>query len=171
MLRNLARPLITFGKITTTLARAKEASRFTEKLITVAKRAHLAAGQMKDEKQKKARIIHAIRIVYSDLRSHGLARKVVYDLAERFKNTQGGYTRIIKLGAFRWAGKGYGDVAFNRLGDNGQKAILQFTQLKDRKEEMESAMVGAEFRGDVAVKQAAAVAAKGKGKPKEAKAK
>lgn len=171
MLRNLARPLVTFGKITTTLQRAKETSRFVEKLITVAKRAHKAAAGLKDEKQKKARIVHAIRLIFSVLRSHNLARKVVNDLAKRFENTPGGYTRIIKLGAFRWAGKGYGDVAFNRLGDNGQKVILQFTQLKDRKEEMKSAMVGKEYRREAEVEKAAAAAAKEKGKPKETNAK
>jgi hypothetical protein len=51
-----------------------------------------------------------------------VAHKIVNDVARRFTDRQGGYTRIVRLGGSRWDGDGRGLYAFNRLGDNGSKA-------------------------------------------------
>ena len=71
-----------------------------------------------------------------------LASKIIDDVAKRFGDRQGGYTRVVKLGGSRWDGDGRGLYAFNRLGDNGRKAIWELVVHKDREEEMKAAGVG-----------------------------
>ena len=86
MLRNLVTDLFREGRITTTDTRAKEARRQAEKMITLAKRGDL----------------HARRQVLA----------YVYDeIAPKYEDRQGGYTRILKLGP--------------RQGDNAEMAFLE----------------------------------------------
>lgn len=80
LLRSLSEALFTKEKITTTLARAKEVSRFSEKLITRGKRKNLAAERD-----------------LSKLFSDKLTRKIINEIAPRYAQRQGGYTRITKL--------------------------------------------------------------------------
>jgi hypothetical protein len=68
-----------------------------------------------------------------------LAKKIIDDVAKRFGDRPGGYTRVVKLGGSRWDGDGRGQYAFNRLGDNGKKAIWELIVRKDRDEELRSA--------------------------------
>ncbi len=68
-----------------------------------------------------------------------LAKKIIDDVAKRFTDRPGGYTRVVKLGGSRWDGDGRGQFAFNRLGDNGKKAIWELVVRKDRDEELRSA--------------------------------
>ena len=68
-----------------------------------------------------------------------LAKKIIDDVAKRFGDRQGGYTRVVKLGGSRWDGDGRGLYAFNRLGDNGKKAIWELVVRKDRDEELRAA--------------------------------
>jgi large subunit ribosomal protein L17 len=82
MLRNSVTSLLDKGKITTTETRAKDISRIAEKMITLGKR----------------RDLHARRQVGSYLMTDAVAHKVFNDLAPRFSNRQGGYTRMIKAG-------------------------------------------------------------------------
>jgi len=82
MLRNLATSFLENGKLSTTVTRAKEVRRLVEKLITLGKRGDL----------------HARRQVEATLYSTSTCKKVFTDLATRFKERPGGYTRIIRLG-------------------------------------------------------------------------
>lgn len=82
MYRNLIGELFRHEKITTTEAKAKEIRGQAEKLITLGKRGDL----------------HARRLVQARLFDADLVDKVFHDIAPRYANRPGGYTRIIKLG-------------------------------------------------------------------------
>jgi large subunit ribosomal protein L17 len=79
---NLAGALIEHGRIKTTEAKAKEVRPFVEQMITLGKRGDLAAQR------------HAVAV----LRSKPLVRKLFAEVAPRFADRPGGYTRIVKLG-------------------------------------------------------------------------
>ena len=89
MLGNMAVALIKHEQIQTTLPKAKELSPFVDKLITLGKKGDLAS-------RKKA---------YSILPEKKWASKIFDELSERYKERDGGYTRVLKAG-FR-----YGDSA------------------------------------------------------------
>jgi large subunit ribosomal protein L17 len=82
LLRTLASELIIHEKIVTTQARAKEAQSLAEKMITYGKKGTL----------------HHRRLALAELPNEGIVKKVFNDLAPRYFNRPGGYTRIIKLG-------------------------------------------------------------------------
>ena len=82
MLANMAASLIKYERIQTTDAKAKALRPFVEKLITFGKRGDL----------------HARRLVISRLRDKEATRKLFEDIAPRFDERHGGYTRILKVG-------------------------------------------------------------------------
>jgi large subunit ribosomal protein L17 len=97
LLNGLMVALIEQEKIETTLAKAKELRSFIEPIITKA----------------KTGTIHSRRIVLSRLMNNDIQTKKVFDtLAPKYKNTNGGYTRVIKLPS--------------RLGDGAQMAVIEF---------------------------------------------
>jgi large subunit ribosomal protein L17 len=79
---NLACALIEHGRIKTTEAKAKEVRPIVEEMITLGKRGDLAAHR------------HAVRF----LRSKEIAHKLFSEVAPRFAERPGGYTRIVKIG-------------------------------------------------------------------------
>ena len=79
---NLAGALIEHGRIQTTEAKAKAVKPFAEKMITLGKRGDL----------------HARRQALSELRSQDVVHRLFADVAPRFAERPGGYTRIVKLG-------------------------------------------------------------------------
>lgn len=89
MFKNMAAALIKHEQIVTTLPKAKELRPVVEKMITLAKRGDL----------------HARRLAYARLRDEAMTKKLFEVLADRYKDRQGGYTRVLKAG-FR-----YGDAA------------------------------------------------------------
>ena len=95
----MLRAMVTFrmenGKIETTVTRAKEVRSMAEKMITVAKKGDL----------------HSKRQVYSYITKETVAKKVIDELAPKYKETNGGYTRIIKTGP--------------RRGDAAEMAIIE----------------------------------------------
>ena len=93
---NLAGALITHGRIETTEAKAKAVRPYAEKLITLGKRGDL----------------HARRQAMAELRSNDVVHKLFADIAPRFSERNGGYTRVVKLGP--------------RQGDAAQMALLEF---------------------------------------------
>ena len=121
--RNIVQSLFIYGRIITTEAKAKEFRGTAEHLITLGKVGDLPA---------RRRILRTVQ----DPR---LAKKIIDDVAKRFGDRPGGYTRVVKLGGSRWDGDGRGHYAFNRLGDNGKKAIWELVVRKDRDEELRSA--------------------------------
>jgi large subunit ribosomal protein L17 len=79
---NLAGALIEHGRIQTTEAKAKAVKPLAEKLITLGKRGDL----------------HARRQALAALRSNDVVHRLFADIAPRFSDRPGGYTRIVKLG-------------------------------------------------------------------------
>jgi large subunit ribosomal protein L17 len=112
-LRNLVTNLIEKERIQTTLLRAKAARPLAERLITLGKRDSL----------------HARRQAASFLQTPNATKKLFADLAPRFADRPGGYTRIIRVG---W-----------RIGDGAELAILEFIgsdlKKKDKKQKREKA--------------------------------
>ena len=82
MFRNMSASLIKHEQITTTLAKAKELRPYVEKLITLAKKGGLSNR----------------RLAQSRLMDDAQLKKLFDTLAERYKDRNGGYTRVIKAG-------------------------------------------------------------------------
>ncbi|HCU08106.1 MAG: 50S ribosomal protein L17 [Eubacteriales bacterium] len=85
MLRNLVTDLLREGRIQTTECRAKEARREAEKMITLGKRGDL----------------HARRQVLAYVVDEDVVTKLFDEIAPRYEERNGGYTRILKLGPRR----------------------------------------------------------------------
>ena len=98
LLRGLVTDTLKYGKIETTVFRAKEAKRFVDKMITLGKKGDLAA------KRRAMSFIYDEDDVYS----------LFNDIAPKFEARNGGYTRIIRLG--------------NRKGDGAETAILELVE-------------------------------------------
>jgi large subunit ribosomal protein L17 len=82
LFRNMAAALIKHEQITTTVPKAKELRPYIEKLITLAKRGGLSNR----------------RLAHSRLMDEAQEKKLFEVLAERYKDRNGGYTRIVKAG-------------------------------------------------------------------------
>ena len=87
--------LLEKGKIETTVTRAKEVRSMAEKMITTAKQDNL----------------HSKRQVYSFITKESVAKKVFDEIAPNYKEKNGGYTRIVKIGP--------------RRGDAAEMAIIE----------------------------------------------
>ena len=85
MLRNLVTDLLREGRIQTTEFRAKEARRQAEKIITLGKRGDL----------------HARRQAMAYIYDESVVTKLFEEIAPKYADRQGGYTRILKLGPRR----------------------------------------------------------------------
>jgi large subunit ribosomal protein L17 len=116
---NLAGALIEHGRIRTTEAKAKAVKPFAEKMITLGKRGDL----------------HARRQALAALRSNDVVHRLFADVAPRFADRPGGYTRIVRIGP--------------RQGDAAEMVYLElvdyeptpspFALARARREEAESA--------------------------------
>ena len=124
--RNIVTSLFTYGRIVTTLHKAKAFRGTAERMITLGK----AGG------------LHNFRRILRTVQDKQVAKKIVDDLAKRFADRPGGYTRVIKLGGCRWDGDGRGVYAARRLGDNGPKAIWELVVRRDVDDELKSAGKG-----------------------------
>ena len=91
LLRNQAEALLAHERIETTVPKAKELRPFVERLITIAKRGVKA-------NDPKGVTLSARRLVMRDLLNETVVTKLFDDLAPRFMDRPGGYTRILKLG-------------------------------------------------------------------------
>lgn len=109
LMRSLAASLFKHEAIVTTKPKAKEAQRFAERLITLAKRGG------------KSGSLAARRTVASRLQDEAMARKVCEDIAPRFADRPGGYTRILKLAGVR-------------KGDGGERVRLELTEIRKAEE-------------------------------------
>lgn len=99
MTRNMAASLIVHERVVTTLPKAKVVKPFVEKLVTLA----------------KEESVHHRRLVFAKLRDKTATTKLFETLGPRFQARPGGYCRILRLSK-------------PRLGDNGQRAILEFVE-------------------------------------------
>ena len=111
LMANMCCALIENGRIRTTLAKAKALRPSIEKIITLAKKAHLS--------EDAAKKVHYRRLAIARLRNKKSVQKLFDELAEDFVNRTGGYTRIYKL-------------AIPRLGDAADMAIIEFVKASDK---------------------------------------
>ena len=148
MLRNLVCSLNEHGRVTTTVAKAKEARRLAEKVITTAKKGNAALAEVEGElpalKEAGAKLrqqlegasaeqqrelqkqivrngrkisalqakgTHFRRLALRDLHHKGIVKALFEDVAPRYTERPGGYTRILKAGF--------------RKGDNAPVALFQ----------------------------------------------
>ncbi|MBM7601772.1 large subunit ribosomal protein L17 [Virgibacillus halotolerans] len=101
LLRNLASDLIIHERIETTEAKAKELKSVVDKMITLGKRGDLHARRQ------------AAAFLYNQEanENENVVQKLFNDVAARYEERQGGYTRVLKLGA--------------RQGDGAKMAIIE----------------------------------------------
>ena len=85
MLRGMVTYLIENGQIETTVTRAKEVQAMAEKMITIA----------------KDNSLHSKRQVYSYITKESVAKKMIEEVAPKYADRKGGYTRVIKTGPRR----------------------------------------------------------------------
>jgi large subunit ribosomal protein L17 len=99
MVHGLVKSLVMHGELETTLARAREVQRLADRLITLGK-----AGDL-----------HARRQAFRILQNRTLVKQLFGDIAPRFVDIAGGYTRVTRLAL--------------RRGDGAQQALLALTRL------------------------------------------
>jgi large subunit ribosomal protein L17 len=120
LLRGLATDLLNHEHLVTTVPKAKEVRPIVERLITVAKRGVKAADP-------KGRTLAARRLVMTDIGNEDVVTKLFDQLAPRFMDRPGGYTRILRLG--------------HRRGDGGEIAQIELlgSEFDPKKAEAEKA--------------------------------
>lgn len=103
--RILTKQLFEHERIRTTRAKAEAVRGQAEKMITLAKRGNNAEG---------ADAVHIKRLAIARLGDKDTVTKLFDDIAPRFENRQGGYTRMVKLGP--------------RYGDSAEMVILELVE-------------------------------------------
>jgi len=114
MLANLVCSLIKHKRVATTLAKAKAARSVAEKILTLGKAGTIHARRLAAARLRQhARTLHKSKADREAWRQNEDVVRILFeDLAPGFKERNGGYTRIIKLG--------------QRQGDAAQRAILEW---------------------------------------------
>ena len=92
MLRGMVTYLLENGQIETTVTRAKEVRSMAEKMITIAKGIN---------GENKAADLHLKRQVFAYVTKESVAKKLFDDIAPKYAERNGGYTRIVKTGPRR----------------------------------------------------------------------
>jgi large subunit ribosomal protein L17 len=106
LLMNLGCQLITYKRITTTLAKAKALRTYIEPLVTKTKKT-----------ENKETIMHNHRLVFSYLNDKAAVKELFTVVAPKVAGRPGGYTRIIKLG--------------KRVGDNAELAMIELVDFNE----------------------------------------
>jgi large subunit ribosomal protein L17 len=97
LFRNLVLALVKHERIKTTDAKAKELRRYADRMVTLGKRGDLAAR----------------RLAFAFMQSRDAVKRLFDEIAPRFKERNGGYTRVVKFGF--------------RRGDAAQLSIVEFS--------------------------------------------
>src|SRR5215831_6847933 len=97
LFRNLVLALVQHERIKTTDAKAKELRRYADRMVTLGKRGDLAAR----------------RLAFAFMQSRDAVKRLFDEIAPRFKERQGGYTRVVKFGF--------------RRGDAARLSIIEFS--------------------------------------------
>ncbi|MBI1799065.1 MAG: 50S ribosomal protein L17 [Candidatus Eisenbacteria bacterium] len=132
VLRNLVTSLFLHERIQTTVAKAKEARRVAERMITFAKRGDVAA------RRHVARFVMPSAAVPNDPASPDAIQKLFATIAPWYAGRQGGYTRILRLG--------------RRLGDGGEICYLELVKSIEQKEQDRKARIAAQESKEAALK-------------------
>jgi len=104
LFRNLVLALLKHERIKTTDAKAKELRHFADRMVTLGKRGDLAAR----------------RLAFNFMQSRDAVKKLFDEIAPRFKERNGGYTRVVKFGF--------------RRGDAASLSIIEFTGVSEKAE-------------------------------------
>jgi len=112
LMRNLCREMIQHERIQTSQAKAKAVKPQLEKLITLGKRGGLAAR----------------RQAIAELRDVAMVKKLFEVLGPRYKEREGGYTRVLKAGF--------------RYGDSAARAVIEFVDRDEAAKGLDSGPVG-----------------------------
>lgn len=104
LLSGLARNLILKERINTTFARAKQAQRLADRLVTLGKK----------------NTIHSRRLAHRIIPDNEILKILFTDISPRFKDRNGGYTRVIRIA--------------DRCGDGSKMALLEFVVRKPKPE-------------------------------------
>jgi len=107
LMRNLAKEIIDHGTMTTTV-KAKVGKQYVEKLITKAVKAQ------KIKETNKAESVAIRRQIFAELGDRKLVNKLVDEIAPKYLERNGGYMRVIKVGA--------------RRGDGAEMSVLQLVE-------------------------------------------
>ena len=99
MFCNMATSLVKYGRVRTTLAKAKAMQRVADRLVTLGKEGS----------------VHSRRQAFRILKDRDIVKQLFGEIAPRFLDVHGGYTRVLKLD--------------NRRGDAAPIALLEFTRL------------------------------------------
>jgi len=100
MLRNMVTSLMEHGRIRTTEARAKEARKIADRVITLSKRVpHASLEALTGDALQAAKVarVHAIRLAGRWVNSKDVLHTVFTEYSDRYATRPGGYTRIYKL--------------------------------------------------------------------------
>jgi len=108
MMKNMTISLVNAERIETTVTRAKELRKFVEKMITLGKKYNNFNLENNDE---RAKAIHLRRQAFAFLRNEEAVAKVFKEIAPKYMDRNGGYTRIIKTNV--------------RRGDSAELAIIE----------------------------------------------
>ena len=95
----MAQAIVEHGRIRTTVVKGKEAKRVIDRLVTLGKEGS----------------VHSRRRAFQVLQNRDLVKRLFAEIAPRFLDVQGGYTRLLRLG--------------NRPGDGAETALLELTRL------------------------------------------
>ena len=118
MFANMCAALIKHEQIVTTLPKAKDLRPIVEKLVTLGKRGDL----------------HARRQAIAQIRDVGMVKKLFEVLGPRYKDRNGGYTRVLKAGF--------------RFGDNAPNAVIEFVDRDEDAKGLDSGPVQERARAD-----------------------
>ena len=99
LVHGLVKDLVAYGQIRTTFARAKVAQRLADRLVTLGKEGS----------------VHSRRQAFRVLQNRTLVKQLFAEIAPRYGDVSGGYTRVLRLGL--------------RRGDGAQKAVLALSRL------------------------------------------
>jgi large subunit ribosomal protein L17 len=128
LFRNLVLALLKHERIKTTDAKAKELRHFADRMVTLGKQGDLAAR----------------RLAFNFMQSRDAVKKLFEEIAPRFKERNGGYTRVVKFGF--------------RRGDAAPLSIIEFTGVSEKTEAKKPRKKRAQRRDRAAEPQARAAA-------------
>jgi len=97
LFNNLVTSLLTYGRIETTEAKAKELRSFADSTITLGVSVHaLVAKGAEATKDERAKIVHARRMARKTVMTRGALDRLFTEIGTHFASRKGGYTRVLK---------------------------------------------------------------------------
>jgi large subunit ribosomal protein L17 len=123
LFRNLVLSLVKHQRIKTTDAKAKELRRYADRMVTLGKRGDLAAR----------------RLAFDFMQSHDAVKRLFDEIAPRFKERNGGYTRVVKFGFRRGDAAPLSIIEFSDYSDQGTSRKPRKKRARREREEGEQA--------------------------------